>query len=336
MTNGPGYKPPTRLTQMYRPLPPPVTSMVRAPNVDVTLMRDEEDNIFVNEAKRYMRPYTLVTEPNVITLDPISVNPEPLAGHPTDQVIMPIDNQGPMEIYYSMFESDGPFTVTIFDPDSRRYLSNREMHINTFAGTAQAPLIWKEPLLLRADTTSKYLFVTFRNLMDAPNNIRFTLNGRRLWHYQSPKSVIHQWNKYADNRRWTMPYFITTLGDVVSQGGVASAINGFFRNPDDSDFEWAKTAAAVLNIAGNPKQDYEVRIIEQSNQRNMMNNFILDTMVFGGNALTPFPTGILPFNLWESMYFEKNYKFQLQIRELGLDAQQYFVTLIGRKITHDQ
>jgi hypothetical protein len=282
-----------------------------------------------------MRPYTLVTEPEVITLLPNSVDPSPLAGHATDQVIMPVDNQGPLEIYYSLYEADGPFTITLFDPDRRRFLSNRELHIDTFAGTAEAPLVWKEPLTIRSDTTAKYFYVTFRNLTNAPNNIRFSLHGRRLWRYESPKSVIREWEKYAYNRRWTYPYFLTTLGDVVSQAGVADTLTGFIRNPDDSDFEWAKAMAAVVNVAGNPKQDYEVTITEQSNQRPMMNAPILDTMVFGSNALSPFPTGLLPFNLWESMYFEKNYKFRLQIDETGLDAQQYFITWMGRKITNE-
>lgn len=325
-----GYRPPIEPARRYKP-PYPKKPYIAHPKIHSTLVRDYNGNIVLNKVKRYLRPYWLQTEPEVVALPSRLINPQRSA-----DIIMPVDNQGPVEIYYSMFEADGDFMLTIFDPESRRVLMNREVHIRTVAGTAQAPLIWKEPLVIYGGTDAKYLYVTFRNLETFTNNVRFSLHGRRLWFYESPKDVIDAWEEYLYTRRFTAPYFLTTASDITTLNGVLDTPEAFIRNPDGTDFEWFKSAAIVRNNEGNPKRDYEIRIIEQANTRPMMNDFILDTMVFGDDSLSPFPTGLLPFNLWESMYFERNYKFRLELRELDVDSQSYFITLIGRQISHER
>ncbi len=146
--------------------------------------------------------------------------------------------------------------------------------------------------------------------------------------------MIDKWEEYAYNQRWTTPYFLTTEQNMTSQGGAPELLNQFIRNPDDADFEWFKLSNAVINLDQNPVRDYEFRMIEKANGRPFMNNFILNRLALGGTALSPTPTGLLPFDLWEPTFLERNYKLQLEVQELENDAQDYWITLMGRKVFH--
>ena len=308
----------------------PKRPLIARPNVDVTLIRNEHGQVRVNPVKKYLRPYWLVTEPNVVPLPNPTVDPRPSAPIP-----MLIDNQGPLEIYYSMFQSDGPFTITMFDAEERRILSNRELHIRTFAGTAERPLIWPEPLILHPEYHGKVVFVQFRNLafgLDT-NNVRFTLHGRRLFHYESPPEVMTAWREYCYNRRWSEPYFLTTDTNLVVTVpmGAGAIQSRTMRVTDDADFEWFKSMIATNPEVAAPNF-FDVRLREVANQRPLMNDFIRGQMFFGDENL--FLTGTLPMNLFEPTLFERNYKLELSIRQAIASNFEYFPTFIGRKIFH--
>ena len=92
----------------------------------------ENGKVEVDPAKRFITPFTLVTEPEEIVVDGATeMCPGILAGGGVEQaVILPIDNKGPFEAVYSQFAAtfvSGPnagqptdqFMVVIFDPDCR-------------------------------------------------------------------------------------------------------------------------------------------------------------------------------------------------------------------------
>ena len=313
----------------------PKTPLVDRPRVSATLIRDAENQIILNPVKRYLRPYWLTTEPELITLPALASDPEP-----SNVIPMTIDNQGPIEIMSSVFVSDGPFTVEFFDAEYRRLLMNREIHINTFAGTAARPFIWPTTWMIYPEKHGKVIFAVFRNLSPNENNIRFALHGRKLWHYESPEEVLRAWGKYSHRNAFTFPYFLTTNRNI-RLSGVNATDSAQIRNTDDAEFEVYKQNAAVTDIAtGNilTNDSFEATLTESSNQRPSMNQAIRGDLLFGGLAAPAFADGLFSHIVAEPTLYERNHKQIIDVTVLlaqPFDELEINVTFAGRKLMHE-
>lgn len=298
------------------------------------------DKAIINPVKRHVRPYTLVTEPEVISIDP---------GETTLPIPLPIDNQGSSEIYYSYLQVNtdtaGVFTgeganpaasigldalqILILDPGKRPFLMNRPIpvrHIcSQFGGT---PFIWPETLFLNVEDRGKALHVSFRLNKSFTNaiSVRFSLHGIRYYHLEAPAEVQAEITRRYKRRFLSMPYFWTTDSDVVL-GGIGSVVSRDIRITDEADAQIMKAMASSYSFpAGIPGNagTFTVELLEKAVDRPLMSGPIHSSMF--GNAE-------FPFIFFEDLFCEGNY--QIKARFTSLTGQQYaFVTLAGRKIFH--
>lgn len=92
-----------------------------------------------------------------------------------------VTDEADFEVFKIASVSDGPYEWTIRDTGTGRILSNG-FHTNTMrTGTAEFPFIFVEPLLIERNYQMQ---IEFRNLSGAPNNVFFTMIGRRLYFAQ--------------------------------------------------------------------------------------------------------------------------------------------------------
>ena len=295
-----------------------------------TLLRDPRTGeVYVNELKRYVKPFTLVTDPVSITL----------AGDATSDLIpMVIDNKGHFEIFQAFFvsqRSEG-FTVELFETEDRPFLMNREVHVRTIAsgggvttkfggtfgavGSAGRPFRWPESLWMGAEEGegSKAIFARFRNLSGSENTIRFNLHGLRWYHTVAPPKVADRMKAIYHGRFRSMPYFYTTEGFVrLSASGTDTA---FTRFTDEAWTEWVKGMSISTGR-------YNVRILETASTKRFMEQAIRDDIAFGN--------GEFPFLLWESSLFEPDYQLSFEVADLSGLENDIWITLACRKIFWD-
>jgi hypothetical protein len=284
--------------------------------VSTSLIKNKKDGrIYLDVFKRFAKPYWLTTEPRTISL---VVAQQTFSSAP---VVMPTDRQGPIEIDYSYFQSTGDFALTIFDPQNRPMLMNREIHIRTIASgfntqglgaPAGRPFIWPEPWFLNTGEGQRNFQVGFLNLTNVDNNIRFSLHGRRFYYQASPPEVVERYEKYYKGRPLTKPFFYTTDQEVrIPAGTPAGTVLDFFiRIRDDSD-------ALMYKFTSVQNHPYEFKLIEQSGQKELMTDFVRVENGFGD--------GELPFLLFEPMYFEGGYKLAFRIRTLTTEEDDLVI-----------
>ena len=284
--------------------------------VSTSLVKDTRNGrIYLDPFKRFAKPYWLGTEPKTITLTPATGNFRSVP------VVMPIDRQGPVEIDYSYFKSTGDFAITIFDPDGRPMLMNREIHIRTIASgfdtlglgaPAGRPFIWPEPWFLNTGEGRRNFQVGFLNLTDVDNDIRFSLHGRRFYYQSSPADVRERYEKYYKGRALSTPFFYTTDQEVrIPAGTPAGTVLDFFvRIRDDSDALFYKFTSAH-------NFPYEVKLVEQSNQKELSSDFVRVENAAGD--------GELPFLFFEPMYFESGYKLTFRVRTLSVEEEDLLI-----------
>ena len=301
------------------PVPPPKQGVAIRPErvrVSTSLIKDRKGGrIYLDPFKRFAKPFWLTTEPRTITLN---VAQGQFRSAP---VVMPIDRQGPVEIDYSFFQSTGDFAITVFDPQNRPMLMNREIHIRTIASgfntqglgaPAGRPFIWPEPWFLNTGEGQRNFQVGFLNLTDQDNSIRFTLHGRRFYYQSSPKSVVDRYQKYYQGRAVSAPFFYTTDQEVrIPANTPAGTVMDFFiRIRDDSDALFYKFTS-VQNFP------FEFKLIEQSNQKELMSDFVRVENAMGD--------GELPFLLFEPMFFDAGYKLCLRVRTLTQEEEDLVI-----------
>lgn len=284
--------------------------------VSTSLIKDTKNNrIYLDPMKRFAKPYWLGTEPKTTTLTPATGN------YRSVPVVMPTDRQGPIEIDYSYFQSTGDFAITIFDPQNRPMLMNREIHIRTLASgfntqglgaPAGRPFIWPEPWFLNTGEGQRNFQVGFTNLTNVDNSIRFVLHGRRFYYQASPADVRERYEKYYKGRALTMPYFYTTDQECRIPAGTPAGteIDFFIRIRDDSDALFYKFTS-VQNFP------YEVKLIEQSSQKELMTDFVRVENAAGD--------GELPFLFFEPMYYEAGYKLTFRVRTLTQEDEDLLI-----------
>lgn len=295
------------------------------------MVRDPKTGrIQVNELKRWIKPYTLVTEPDEITLGPNQVS-EPIP--------MVLDAKGHFEVMEAFYKTQQPegFTVLIFDPGDRPLFMNREVHVSTIAsgegvatnysafgsvGSAGRPFKWPETFFMNTTEKGRAVFCQFRNLSSLENKIRFNLHGLRWYHMQAPAKVAARMAVIYREKFRSIPFFYTTE-NFVTLGGAKPATGTF--DCRFTDEAWIEAMKLSRFSTGR----FNCRIIEKSTTKRFMESAIRDDLVFGN--------GEFPFLMWESALFEPNYKISFELENLiGQQQNDIWLTVSCRKIFWDQ
>jgi hypothetical protein len=291
----------------------------------------------VNPLKKWVTPYTLVTDPGEITL---------AAGALSEPIPMVIDKKGHLEIFDAFFESEQPegFTVTLFDanefgPQARPILMNREIHVSSIASGAGIslplsgsfpastaggrPYRWPQTFWMDASKDGAMIVAVFRNLSQSENTVRFNLHGRRWYYMQAPGKVADRMAEIYRNRPRTIPYFYTTDEDVVLEGDEGPT-KFQLRMGDDSWSEWVKASCVRTG-------SFDVLIRDTSTGKSLMGPGegvpVIDSLVFG--------SGEFPFLNWENSLFEPNFKLTFELTDLSGEDNSIWLTLAARKIFED-
>ncbi len=270
-----------------------------------------EYSIHINKLKRHVRPFWLLTdsgeaEPTITTV---------AANATANPVAMPVDTQGHFEAFYCLSQSTGPYTVIIFDPGKRRNLMNREIHIRTLGGNAEQPFIFPESYFMNVEDGQRSLMVTFRNLTNVQNQIRFALVGRRWYNKESSPQVQMEMRMKFAKRERTNVYFLTTDGAISLAGNAAGNFN--ITMDDLADTEIFK----MMSFSDSP---FTFEILERASNRTLSNGIIHSDLGFG--------TENFPFIFPESLLVERNYQLTLRITNLSPDTNNIFVNFAGRRL----
>jgi hypothetical protein len=296
------------------------------------LIRDPRTGkVYTNPLKKFVIPYTLLIEPEVLTLGP---------GEVSDPIPMPIDGKGHFEIMQGFFHSSkaAGFSVMLFDPDNRPFLMNREVHVSTIAsglgtstnyeafgtaGAAGRAYRWPETFFMNVDSGGKAIFAQFRNLSTQSNTIRFALHGRRWYFAQAPSKISERMAEIYRTRMRTMPFFYTTEQFVRLTDG-ADPVNREVRFTDEAWTEVVRLSA----FKSDATEFFDVRISEKATEKRYMETPLRDDLVFGD--------GEFPFLMWESSLFEPNYKLDFELEYNGTaPTLDVWLTLGCRKILFD-
>jgi len=282
--------------------------------------------VVVNELKRYVKPYTMVTDQPTITLAANAIS---------DPIPMLIDNKGHFEVYSAFFTSQRAegFTVKLFDAKGRPILMNREVHVGTIASgggvntgqevftattSAGRPFVWPESFFMNSEENGTMIVAQFRNLSSSQNVIRFGLHGLRWYHLHAPDRIAQRIERIYRDKVRTMPFFYTTEQRIVLTGsGTASEDMRF---TDEAWTEWVKSMRVSTGR-------FNCRIIEKASRKRFMEIEVRDTLVFGN--------GEFPFLMWEPVLFEPNYKLTFELTDLSGSSNTIWITLGCRKILSD-
>lgn len=291
--------------------------------------------VVVNPLKKWVRPYTLVTDPGSITIE---------GGGVSDPVPMVIDGKGHFEIFDAFYASSQPegFTVSLFDadsfgPDQRPKLMNREVHVGTIAsgggvtlpisgvfgtaGSAGRPYRWPETFWMDVSHAKRgaMIVAVFHNLSASSNTIRFGLHGRRWFFAQGEYDVMERMEEIFRGRPRTMPYFWTT-DERVSLGGLAGPTDFQIRMGDDGWSELHKLSAVSSGV-------FTVALRETDSGQQFMSQALHSSLVFG--------SGEFPLILAESTLLEENMKLTAALTDLTGSTNVIWLTLAGRKVFSD-
>ena len=297
----------------------------------------ELGKVVVNPLKKWVRPYTLVTDPASIVIAP---------GGISEPIPMVIDGKGHFEIFDAFYSSSSAsgFTVTLFDADSfgpsaRPILMNREIHVSAIAsgggvtlpisgafsaGTSGAgrPYRWAETFWMDVSKEKKGAMVVaiFRNLDTVNSNtVRFSLHGRRWYYVQAEYAVACRMEEIFRGRPRTVPFFWTT-DEIVSLAASQGETDFQIRMGDDGWSELHKLSAVSTGL-------FNVSLEEQDSGQALMLQAIESDLVFG--------TGELPFILAESSLYEPNMRLTAELTETSGSPNTIWLTLAGRKIFSD-
>ena len=301
------------------------------------LILDADGHPQVNPLKKWVNPYTLVTDPGVITL---------AAGEVSQPIPMVIDGKGHFEIFDAFFASSqaAGFTVTLFDadsfggPDTRPILMNREVHVASIASGGGAtlpisgsfpastsggrPYRWPETFWMDVSSEKKgaMIVAVFRNLADAENTIRFELHGRRWYYMQAEEKVARRMEEIFRGRPKSLPYFWTT-DEIIALAPLADVQAFQMRLGDDAWSELHKLTVVATN------QNFDFLLRETSSGRKFMDQAIRAALVFG--------SGEFPFILGESSILEPNMKLTAEFLYTAGATNTIWATFAGRKVFED-
>lgn len=295
----------------------------------------ELQKVIVNPLKKWVTPYTLVTDPGSITLE---------AGQVSDPIPMVIDGKGHFEIFDAFFRSEQPegFTVTLFDADSfgqdqRPILMNREVHVATIASGAGVtlplsgafpretsggrPYRWSESFWMDVSHAKRgsMIVAVFRNLSAVENTIRFSLHGRRWYYMQATPDVASRMEMIFRGRPRTMPYFWTTDENIKAVAG-ADPVDHQIRLGDDAWSELHRLSILSTSV-------FDILLFETASGRKFMDQAIQSNLVFG--------SGEFPSILAESTLLEPNMKLTARLTYPSGGENDIWMTFAGRKVFED-
>lgn len=283
-----------------------------------TYIRKPDGTVYINPAKRHVKPYALITNPGLVTVPALNSSPP---------ITMPVDTQGHFEIFYAVCDRTGPATMTIFDPGTSRFLMNREIHIDTIVSGmsgagGQRPFIWPESYFLNVEDAGRAMIVQFRDLSGDDNDIRFMFEGRRFYTKESPPDIYAKMYEYFGRKERTNIYFLTTDQDVtLPSAGAPVETQAFARVTDEADFEIFK----ICSVSDGP---YEWTIRDTGTGRILSNGFHSNTMRTG--------TAEFPFIFVEPLLVERNYQLQISFRNLSGVTNRVWFTMVGRRLYYAQ
>ena len=330
-----------------------------APRRRRTYLVGDDGRISVDPAARHVKPYWLTTFPAVVPVpaaDDLGLSV--LAGG-TSFVTVPlvIDDKGPMEVIYSYFEarftegaSQGQpatdFTISMFDPDMRLVLMNREIHATTMAGgfgdplgagflsaAASAggrPLVWPETFFIEPKEGAA-LHVGFRNLSTDAIEVRFVLAGVRYYDSEPYEQARREKEEMYGDGRVSYPYFFSTDKFVLLEANGSPGDRGRFpmRIGDDTDLE-------IYKMTKFSDADFLWRIFEKDSGNRALDNAGQDTVAETGvHSDLGWGSGEFPFIPFETAYYEATAKLDLLFINLdGQNRNRIFPTFISRRIGH--
>lgn len=311
----------------------------------------------VDPRKKYVTPFTLVSEPEEITVPAAALMcPGVFAGGTVTQAVaFPIESKGPFEICYSAFSArfaSGPnageptdqFMVVIFGSDIEEkepLLMNREVHARTMGGgfgdslgigfetalqsAGGRPLVWPETLFLDPSRGENALFMGYRNLSIYPIIVRWAFHGILYYNEHDYEQRLSEKKEMAGPGKIALPYFYTPDTNVRLSGG--ASFDFHMRITDEADVEIFKQ---------NAYSDYPFlwRFQEKMGKRQLDN---------AGLSAAGAPNGVhsdfgwgdaeFPFIPYETLYMERNSKLILQFTNTLTDQMnRIFPTLVCRKI----
>lgn len=161
---------------------------------------------FLNELKRFVRPYWLVPQNTDNLQGQIAV----LANGTGNFVLSP-DQNGPFEGFYFTSEHGGDMLVRINDGGSRRNLMNRDVHMDTIMTPVpggQRPFLLPEGLWIQQ---RRSLAFTFTDISGVAQTVRPVLHGRKFFLKQAKPGLAAKFVARRDMiQAVTTPYFYTT------------------------------------------------------------------------------------------------------------------------------
>ena len=277
-----------------------------------TYIKRRDGSVYINPAKRHVKPYALTTAPTTIAVPALGTSAP---------ITMPIDTQGHFEAFYAICDREGPATITLFDPGTSRFLMNREIHIDTIVSGlsgagGQRPFIWPESYFFNVEDAGRSVITQFRDLSGQQNDIRFMLEGRRFYTKESPPEIYQKMYEYFGRKERTNVYFLTTDLPVALPAATTETI-ATARVTDEADMEIFKIAA----VADGP---FEWTIRDTGTGRILSNDFTTNTQRTG--------TAEFPFIFVEPLLVERNYQLQINFRNLSGAPNNVFFTMIGRRL----
>lgn len=282
-----------------------------------TFLKREDGGIYINPAKRHVRPYWLTSQaPATPTPQIVSIP----AGGTTPPIPFPIDTQGHFEIFYTMFQATDPrVEINIFDPGTRRNLMNRGIRLPTIAGTATRPFYWPESYFLNVDNGPRELQVSFTDFSGAPNDVRLVFYGRRLYQNEAPPAVQEEMIRYFASKERTNVYFLTTENAITvpALGILSGPTAPVFQATDE-----ASTEVMKMSIVNDGAFEFQLR--EQRNNRTLSNNPV--------HVVDGWGTGQFPFVLQETFLIERNYDVDFEITDLSGAENNIFATMTARRL----
>ena len=308
----------------------------------------KDGRIRLDPAKRHLKPYTLLTEDESIT---VAANTDMTggfaAGGVSDPAIMEIDGKAPFEATTISFHGrrtstgaiNSQFTVKIMDPQSRPLLMNREIHIRTLAGgfgsslgteanAGGRPLILPETFFMDPDAGGRALAVEFRNLNAFEIAVRIAIHGIRYTDFRAYESALREREAMFGRGRIAYPFFATTDRHVRLTASQATTFD--LRLSDDSDAE-------LMKLARYSDGDFLSRIVEMDGQR-ALDNAGADASGGQSGVFMDFMWGDseFPFIPYETAYYERGTKLQVWLEDLSAAVNNVWVTAIGRKIRYPE
>ena len=307
-----------------------------------TYIKRPDGSVYINPAKRYVKPYWLLTQgPPIIAGIPQPNAPEGIllgAGVTSPPISMPIDSAGHFEAFYAMCQRQDPATgvapastpvtaatITLFDPGTSRFLMNQPCHIDTVVSggatntAAQRPFIWPESYFFNVEDAGRSVIATFRNL-DPANQLEifFTLHGRRFYTKEAPPEVYNKMYEYFGKKERTNVYFLTTdVSPVVVAAGATVVTNT--RVTDEADME-------VFKISSVSTGSFDFVMRDTSTGRTLSNGTVTGSTGSG--------TAEFPFIFPEPLLLERNHQIQIEFTDTQFVPGQntIFFTMTGRRL----